>query len=112
MNMQIIQIIAIVFGASGFWKLMEFILARKKNKAEAQILNAQATSQIISNWVSWSQKLEERVKELEGKNTEMQNTISNQKEKIIFLERDMKELEKLNADLREKIEQFKIQHNA
>jgi predicted RNase H-like nuclease (RuvC/YqgF family) len=71
---------------------MEMFLERKKYKAEVNHLNTQINSQIITNWVSWSTKLEERVNELEGRNKEMQKTIARQKEKITGLENQVSQL--------------------
>jgi predicted RNase H-like nuclease (RuvC/YqgF family) len=90
--MEALRIVAIVLGTTGFWKLMEMFLERKKYKAEVNHLNTQINSQIITNWVSWSTKLEERVNELEGRNKEMQKTIARQKEKITGLENQVSQL--------------------
>lgn len=96
--MEAISIVAIVLGTNGFWKLAEMLLERKKSKAEVNHLNTQINSSIITNWVAWSKKLEERVNELEGRNKEMQKTIDRQKEKISGLEGQVSKLkEQLKA---------------
>lgn len=96
--METISVVAVVLGATGFWRLVEMLLERRKYKAEVNHLNAQINSQIITNWVSWSKKLEDRVNELEGKNKEMARTIDRQREKIQGLESQVIQLkEQLKA---------------
>ncbi len=63
-----IKLIAIIFGATGFWKFIEVLLKlrldKKRTKAEAHQIFEQANTQILGNWVAWSQKLEEKVRVL------------------------------------------------
>lgn len=109
--MDILKLIAIIFGATGFWKLVEILLKlridKKLKKAETSSLYAQANTQIVENWVGWSQKLESRVKELEGYNTEMRATITKQRNRITELERHVTKLEKCNKELTGKLELLK-----
>lgn len=109
--MDLFKLIAVIFGATGFWKLVEILLKlrieKKVKKAEASNLFAQANTQIVDNWVGWSQKLEKRVKELEGYNTEMRQTITKQRNRITELEKHVTELEKCNKELTGKLEQLK-----
>lgn len=105
------KIVALIAGATGFWKLLEMLFERGKYRAEINQLNAQVQSQIISNWVSWSQKLEERVKFLENHNAEMESTIERQHRQIEELEMQVTELEKQNTALRESIAQFNHQRD-
>ena len=109
--MDLIKLIAIIFGATGFWKLIEILLKfridKKLKKAETSNLYAQANAQVVDNWVGWSQKLEGRVKELEGYNTEMRDIISKQRNRITELEKHVEKLEKYNKELTGKLETLK-----
>jgi len=111
--MDILQLIAVILGATGFWKLIEILLRlrmdRKLKKAETSNLFAQAGSQIVDNWVGWSQKLEQRVKELEGYNTEMRQIIDKQRNRINELEKHIGSLEKRNKELTGKLDELKKQ---
>jgi N-glycosylase/DNA lyase len=64
------NIITIVLGATGLWKLIELLfkmrLEKRLREAETKNLNVQAEGQIVGNWIQWSQHLEQRVKELEA----------------------------------------------
>ncbi len=106
--MDIIKLIAVIFGATGFWKLIEIVLKirtdKKLKKAETSNLYAQANSQIVENWVGWSQRLEKRVEELEGNNAEMKLTITKQRVRIGELEKHVDSLEKRNKELTDKLE--------
>jgi hypothetical protein len=106
--MDILKLIAVIFGATGFWKLAEILVRirtdKKLKKAETSNLYAQANSQIVENWVVWSQKLEKRVAELEGNNTEMRLTITKQRIRIGELEKHVGSLEKRNKELTDKLE--------
>lgn len=108
--MDFIKLIAVIFGATGFWKLIEILLKiridKRLKKAETSNLYAQANSQIVDNWVQWSQKLENRVKELEGYNTEMRQTIKKQRERINDMEKHVSDLEKCNQELTGKLEKL------
>ena len=103
----------LILGATGFWKLVEILLKlridKRLKKAETSNLFAQANSQIVDNWVGWSQKLEQRVKELEGYNMEMRQTIDKQRNRINELEKHIGSLEKCNKELTGKLEELKKQ---
>jgi chromosome segregation ATPase len=90
--METLSIVAIVLGTNGFWKISEILLERRKYKAEVNHLNAQINSQVITNWISWSKKLEDRINDLESRNREMQKTIDRQREKISGLESQVTQL--------------------
>lgn len=109
--MEIVKLIAVIIGATGFWKLLEVLLRfrtdRRVKRAETTSLYAQAGSQIVDNWVGWSQKLELRVKELEGYNTRMQETINTQRLRIGELEKLIGVLEKRNRELTSELEELK-----
>jgi uncharacterized coiled-coil protein SlyX len=111
--MEFAKLIAVILGATGFWKLVEILLKlridKRLKKAETTNLFAQANSQIVDNWVGWSQKLEQRVKELEGYNTEMRQTIDKQRNRINELEKHVGSLEKCNKELTGKLEELKKQ---
>ncbi len=106
--MDILKLITIIFGATGFWKLAEILVKirtdKKLKKAETSNLYAQANTQIVENWVGWSQRLEKRVVELEGNNTEMKLTITKQRGRISELEKHVGSLEKRNKELTDKLE--------
>ena len=61
------KIVALVIGATGFWKLLEIFVKvfseRKLKTAEVWNLQTQAEKTIMENWMQWSQTLEKRVKE-------------------------------------------------
>ena len=113
--MEILKLIAIILGATGFWKLLEILLKlridKRLKKAETSNLYAQANSQIVDNWVGWSQKLEARVKELEGYNTEMRLTIKKQRDRINELEKHVGSLERCNRELTGKLEALNKEKN-
>jgi cell shape-determining protein MreC len=111
MNMNYIELITILFGASGFWKMVELIITsrnnRKKSYAELKNLQADAESQIVQNWIQWTQTLEKRIKELEGvekENRELQREIQQQFIRLGALERKVEELARENKELRKELE--------
>ncbi len=112
--MEIVKLITLILGATGFWKLLEILVKlrsdKKLKKAETNNLYAQANHKIIENWVGWSQKLEQRVKELENFNTQMQQTIDEQKTLIQTLETRIDHLENQNKELITLLEELKKQH--
>lgn len=69
--MNSIKIIAIVLGATGFWKLIELLLQygtqRRLKSAEIRNLNIQANSLVIENYKLWSENMEKRLKQLKVK---------------------------------------------
>lgn len=101
-QMDLLSVLVLLIGANGFWKILELLLERKKHKAEVSHLYTQVNSEIITNWVAWSKKLEQRVKDLES-------IIGKQKERIRDLEKQVVILEQQNVSFKEKIEQLKSQ---
>jgi len=81
--MELYKILAIVLGATGFWKLIELLLQygvqKRLKNAEIRNLNAQANSLVIDNYKLWSENMEKRLKELESKNALMNETIIKRK---------------------------------
>ncbi|WP_010520483.1 hypothetical protein [Aquimarina agarivorans] len=97
MKTDIIKIILIVFGASGFWKFFELLvqhgMQKRLKKAEIRNLDIQANNLVVENWVQWSEKMEKRILQLENKNTAMNKTITKQRERINELQRYVDQLE-------------------
>lgn len=95
--MDIIKVIAIVLGATGFWKLIEVLLQygmqKRLKNAEIRNLNIQANSLVIENYKLWSENMEKRLKQLESKNTLMNKTITKQRDRITELEKYVDQLE-------------------
>lgn len=95
--MELYKILAIVLGATGFWKLIELLLqygAQKRLKnAEIRNLNVQANSLVIENYKLWSENMEKRLKQLESKNALMNKTITKQRDRITELEKYIEQLE-------------------
>lgn len=111
--MDYIKLIAILFSATGFWKLVELVIRfrsdNKKQSAEIRNLNAQAEKQISENWIQWSQALEKRVKELETvaeENKELEKQIESQRERIVELEKKVEHVEKENEQLRNQLKEL------
>ena len=106
-----LELITILFGAQGLWKILELWIVsrtdRKKRYAELQNLQVDAESQIVSNWMQWTQTLEKRIKELEGvekENRELQKEIQQQFRRLGELERKVDELARENKQLRKELE--------
>ncbi len=100
------KLIAILFGATGFWSLAEFLIRlyanKRKESAELRNLQAQTESSVIKNWITWSQTLEKRVKELETvaeENKELKKQIESQRKRIVELETKVEKVEKENESL-------------
>ncbi|MDN3492789.1 hypothetical protein [Winogradskyella bathintestinalis] len=95
--MDLIKILAIVLGATGFWKLIEMLLQygmqKRLKSAEIRNLNVQANSLVVENYKLWSENMEKRLKQLESKNTLMNKTITKQRDRITDLERYIEQLE-------------------
>jgi uncharacterized coiled-coil protein SlyX len=95
--MELYKILAIVLGATGFWKLIELLLQygvqKRLKNAEIRNLNAQANSLVIDNYKLWSENMEKRLKELESKNALMNETIIKQRDRITELEKYVDQLE-------------------
>lgn len=116
--MDYIKLIAVLFSATGFWKLVEMIVKfrsdKRKQSAEIRNLNAQAEKHIVDNWVQWSQKLETRVKELEAvaeENQELKKQIESQRNRICELEGKVERVEKENVQLRNQIKELSKTHD-
>lgn len=108
--MEILQLIAGLFGATGLWRLLEFLFKlyseRRKQSAEIRNLHAQTETNIVSNWIQWSQTLEKRVKELETvaeENKELKKQIDSQRRRIVELEGKVEKVEKENQMLRREL---------
>lgn len=111
--MEYLKLIAILFSATGFWKLVEMLVKfrsdNKKQAAEIRNLNALSEKQISENWIQWSQTLEKRVKELEAvaeENKELKKQIESQRNRICELENKVDKVEKENEQLRNKIKEI------
>lgn len=111
--MEYVKLIAILFGATGFWKLIELLVKvrsdNRRQRAEIRNLEAQSEKQISDNWIQWSQTLEKRVKELEAvaeENKELKRQIENQRRRIGELEGKVSRVEKENEQLRNQIQEL------
>lgn len=111
--MDYIKLIAILFSATGFWKLVELVIRfrsdNRKQSAEIRNLNAQSEKQISENWIQWSQTLEKRVKELEAvaeENKELEIQIESQRERIVELEKKVEHVERENEQLRNQLKEL------
>lgn len=95
--MDALKIVAIVLGATGFWKLIEILLQfgmqKKLKNAEIRNLNIQANSLVVENYKLWSENMEKRLKQLESKNALMNKTITKQRDRITELEKYVDQLE-------------------
>jgi len=109
--MDSLQLIGILLGATGFWKLVEILFKvradRRLRKAQAENLKVNANTQIIDNWVRWAHELEKRleeqgkrINELESEKERMEKTINRQRSRINDLERQ-------NADQRKQLKELK-----
>lgn len=111
--MDYLKLIAVIFGATGFWKLAELLLKfrsdSRRQHAEIRNLEAQSQKQISENWIQWSQTLEKRVKELETvaeENKELKRQIESQRQRIGELEGKVERVEKENEQLRSQIQEL------
>lgn len=95
--MDLLKILAIVLGATGFWKLVEVLLQygmqKRLKTAEIRNLNVQANSLVVENYKLWSENMEQRLKQLESKNALMNKTITKQRDRITELEKYVDQLE-------------------
>ena len=109
------EVIALIFGATGFWKGVEmfwrWLMERKLKQAEERNLNLQAESKVVDNWMGWSEALEKRVKEFERHNQILERLVRNQRRRILELERKVCEMEKRNMNLQEVLDNIKIESN-
>lgn len=109
--MDYLKLIAILFSATGFWKLIEVLLKyrddSRRQRAEIRNLEAQSEKYISENWIQWSQTLEKRVKELEAvaeENKELKRQIEIQRGRIGELEDKVDRVERENEQLRNQIQ--------
>ncbi|WP_407264850.1 hypothetical protein R5N98_12370 [Tenacibaculum maritimum] len=95
--MDLLKLLAIVLGATGFWKLVEVLLQygmqKRLKSAEIRNLNVQANSLVVENYKLWSENMEKRLKQLESKNALMNKTITKQRDRITELEKYVDQLE-------------------
>lgn len=111
--MDYIKLIAILFSATGFWKLVELVIRfrsdNRKQSAEIRNLNAHAEKLTSENWIEWSKTLEKRVKELEAvaeENKELKKQIESQRNRICELENKVEKVEKENEQLRNQVKEI------
>lgn len=116
--MDYLKLIAVLFSATGFWKLVELIVRfradKRKQSAEIRNLNAQSERHVVENWVQWSQKLETRVKELEAvaeENHGLKKQIESQRERIVELEGKVEKVEKENVQLKNQLTELSKTHD-
>lgn len=95
--MEYIKLAVVVIGASAFWRfaemLINFRLQKKLKKAEVRNIDTETNERVISNWIAWSDKMEERIQDLEENNKVMKATIIKQRERINELKTYIDELE-------------------
>ena len=105
--MKVTEILTLILGAAGLWKLLEVLIKlpteRFVRKAESRHFHTQSDAQIVENWVKWSEKLEERIKELEAEAGDMRQTIARQNQLIESLELKIDQLVAVNTSLQEKL---------
>ena len=122
--MTVLQIFGVVFGATGFWKLIEILLQFKIQKrlknAEINNLNTQANSLVVDNYKLWTENMDRRIKELEkknalmeltidelkNKNAKMEITIEKQRDRILKLEDKNAEMNRTISNQRERINEL------
>lgn len=117
MNIDDIIIIKLI-GAAGFWKLIESLIRyraeKKKKNSEINNIHAQTNNLIVENWIEWSAKLENRVKELESalmelraENNKKDTIIQHLTKKVSTLEVENLALVQANTELNATIKQLK-----
>jgi len=118
--MEYLKYIGVFIGGSGFWMLLKFLIDKFLNKrlAKAQLEKEKASTthlltdagdKLVQNWIEWSQKLENRINELEhvaAENSKLKSLIESQKKKIITMEKKVNELCKVNASLNNQLSEF------
>jgi peptidoglycan hydrolase CwlO-like protein len=108
--MTVLQIFGIVFGATGFWKLIEVLLQFRMQKrlknAEINNLNTQANSLVVENYKLWTENMDRRIKELESKNSSLETTVGKQRERILKLESKNTEMNQTITKQRERINEL------
>ena len=97
----------LVLGTMGFGKILELLiktlLDKRIRNAETKKLHVETESQILDNWIQWSQRQDQKIKELEVKldNVSVENlALMNQ---IKILQEKMNRLLEENRLLRERI---------
>lgn len=95
--MNLLKLVTIVLGATGFWKLIEVLLQygieKRLKTAEIRNLNTQSNNLIVDNYKQWYEDMEKRLKALESKNALMNETITKQRDRITELEKYVDQLE-------------------
>jgi septal ring factor EnvC (AmiA/AmiB activator) len=116
--MNYLELIAVLFGATGFWKLVEMIVKfradKRKQSAEIRNLNAQTEKHVVDNWMQWAQALEKRVKELEAvaeENHELKRQIESQRDRIVELESKVENVERENLQLHNQLKELSKTHD-
>lgn len=114
MNEHLNQILTLLLGAAGFWKIAEVLIRfrsdRKLKRAQTRHYSAQSESEIVSNWVQWSEKLEARIKELEAEAEQMRETINAQSQLIMTMEEQLSEQTDLITSFKDQIGELVTQN--
>ncbi len=101
--MDYIKLAGIVLGSNVILELVKYILhyrtQRKLKRAEIRNLDAQTDEKVAQNWMQWSEKMEERINELEKDNKEM-------KEKVVMQRKEINELKKYIDQLEEELRTY------
>lgn len=105
--MSILKIFAIIFGATGFWKLVEMLFQFRMNKrfknAEINNLNTQANSLVVENYKLWTENMDRRIKELESKNFSQRERIGKLENNNAEMSQTILKLENKNAEMNQTI---------
>lgn len=105
--MSLVKICAIIFGATGFWKLVEMLFLFRMNKrfknAEINNLNTQANSLVVENYKLWTENMDRRIKELESKNISQRERIGKLEAKNTEMSQTIINLESKNAEMNQTI---------
>ncbi|WP_430409258.1 hypothetical protein [Kordia sp.] len=105
--MSLVKICAIIFGATGFWKLVEMLFQFRMNKrfknAEINNLNAQANSLVVENYKLWTENMDRRIKELESKNFSQRERIGKLENNNAEMSQTILKLENKNAEMNKTI---------
>lgn len=111
--MDYLKLIAILFSATGFWKLVELVIRfrsdNRKQKAEIKNLEASTDKIASEKWRLWCETLEKRVNELETvakENKELKEQIESQRKRINELENKVEKVEKENERLRNQLKEI------
>jgi len=84
------KLIALILGNSALWELIRYVhqyqMNKKLTKAELRAKQVETDVMASTNWQKWSDKMEERVNELEKDNKELRMIIIKQRERINDLE--------------------------